>query len=181
MSKDNSWKTLSSKIAYQNPWYKVREDQTIRPNGKKGLYAVVVSPPSVFAVALTEQQEIYLVSLYRYPTGLTNWEIPAGGSNNQDPLKAARRELQEETGLEASSWEQIGKFNPYNGISDETSYVFLATGLTQTQEHSQIEEGITEVKKVPFKIALEMIKSGQINDGQSISAITLAALYLKII
>lgn len=173
------WKKLSSKIAYQNKWYKVREDEVIRPNGEKGMYAVVETPPSVFVVALTEDQEVYLVGLYRYPTGKYQLELPAGGSDNQNLLSAAKRELLEETGLEAGDWEKVGEFQPFNGISNETSHVFLAQDLSQTLKHKKKEEGIEEIRILPFKDVFKMIKSGEINDGQTIAALTLATLHIN--
>lgn len=62
----NPWQKLSSKIVYQNPWIKVREDQVIQPNGKKGIYGVVEISPAVFVVAMEKDRTIYFVELYRY-------------------------------------------------------------------------------------------------------------------
>ncbi len=178
-NKTNPWKQLSSKIVYKNDWFSVREDQVEKPGNRTGIYGVLDTPPSVFIVAISDRNEIYLTGLFRYPTGKYGLEIPAGSSDNQDLLIAAQRELLEETGLKASRWEKIGQFTPLNGIASETSHVFLARDLEETGSELDPDEGILELRKVPFDQVFELVKSGEINDGQSIAALSLAEHYLK--
>ena len=173
------WKTLSSRIAYQTPYIKIREDQVIRPDGKPGIYSVLDHPPAVFVVALTDKDEIYLVDLYRYPTQQMSLELPAGSTDREDVISSAKRELQEETGLTAQKFEKIGEFQSYNGIANELSVVVIATGLTQGKTNSQKEEGIESVKKYTILQIMDLIKTGKLTDGQSIAALTQALLYLK--
>jgi 8-oxo-dGTP pyrophosphatase MutT (NUDIX family) len=174
-------KKLSSKLAYQNPYYKVWEDDIIRPTGKPGKYYWIQAHPAVFVVPVTEKMETYLVGQYRYPVKTHCLEVVAGGSEGKNLLKTAKRELWEETGLVAKKWKKVGMFCPWNGITSEVDYVYLASGLTQTGHNEQAEEGIDQVVKVSLNKTLEMIGRGQIKDGQSIAALTQAALYLKII
>ena len=176
----NPWKKLSSKIAYRNPWFKVREDKVIRPNGKRGIYSVIeTNGPSVYVVAMTDKDEVYLVRQYRYTTGSFLWEIIGGNSDGETPLAAAKRELQEEAGLVAKRWQEVGKFQVENGIGSEIGYVFIARELKMAISNKMTEEGIDELKKVPFKKALAMIESEEITDGQSIVALTKANLWLR--
>lgn len=175
----NPWKKLSSKIVYKNPWFSVREDEVEKPGNRTGVYGVVQTLPTVFTVALSKDNEIYLVGLFRYPTGKYGLELPAGGSDKQDLLEAAQRELLEETGVKAKFWEKIGQFTPWNGISDEVSHVFIAKDLEETGSELDPNEGIMEVKKVAFEKVFDLIKSGEISDGQTISALTLAKIHLK--
>ena len=177
--KKNPWKTLSSKTVYKNPWSSVRQDKVIRPDGKDGEYNVVVSPPGVYIVALNTKKEIYLVGLHRYATNMYSLEVPAGSSDGQKPLVAAKRELREEAGLKAAQWKQIGIFQTANGFAEEMGYVFLAQELSEISQNKQLEEGIQEVIKVSFNKALRMISTGDITDGQSIIALTLAKSYIK--
>ncbi len=173
---------LSSQIVHRNPWFNIRHDRIDKGERGEGDYFVVETPPAVFVVALNEAEEVYLVGQERYPTGIFSLEIPGGRSDNQPLLQAAKRELKEETGLEAKNWEEIGKFQTMNGVSNEISHVFLARELRETGENKQSEEGITEFKKVPFKTSLNLIKSGEITDGQTIASLMQAALklgYLK--
>ncbi|MBU6389469.1 NUDIX hydrolase [Patescibacteria group bacterium] len=181
MTSKHSWQQLDSRIVYQNPWIKVREDKVVRPNGQPGIYGVVMTPPSVMIVPLTENGEVYMIGQNRYPTEKFSWELPAGGSDNQNLLTAAKRELKEETGLEAGSWEEIGSFQVMNGICSEICHVFIARELRATPGNSQDEEGITTVRIVAFSELLAMIRSGECDDGMSIAAIMQAALYLGIL
>lgn len=165
------YRTLSKRIVYQNPWFKVREDAVVKTNGKKGKYNFIETYDSVMVVAMTDKREIYLVRLYRYPHKQFSWELPAGGSDGQKPLVAAKRELWEETGLKAKEWKKLGQCHPWNGMASETMHIFLAQDLVQSKHGKMAEEGITQVKKFPIKKVFEMVKRGQITDGQSLSAI----------
>lgn len=174
-----SWKTLSSKVVYRNPWYYVRHDRVIRPDGTRGTYDVVVSPDSVFIVALDARGRVLLIGQQRYTTATYSIEVPGGGSSGQLPLFAAKRELQEETGYVAKRWRNIGAFQCTNGMLCELGHVFLAQGLRQTHHHEQGEEGIEETRWVALRAALRMIAQGKITDGQSICALTMAAMRLR--
>jgi 8-oxo-dGTP pyrophosphatase MutT (NUDIX family) len=173
------WQKLSSKTVHKNPYYSVREDKVIKPDGTEGFYYVVEDREAVFIVALDNQQNVYLVELHRYTVNDISVEVPAGGIDGQDPLVAAKRELQEETGLTAKNWKELGFVYPLNGIISGKNYIFLATELQSTDKNSQAEEGITNVRKVPLKEALQMIKDGKIRDNETIAALTLGALHLK--
>ncbi len=178
----NKWKKLSSKIVYKNSWYRVREDKVITPSGKEGTYSVVEQKQSVFIVATTDKNELYLVDQYRYPTDMESLEVPGGGVEElETPLVAAKRELQEETGLTANSWEEIGFIQLENGISNAIGHIFVAKGLQKTEMDKKSEDGIDNLKVISYPNALQMVKNGQITDSISVAAIVKAALYLGLI
>ena len=109
MTLKNPWQRRGSRLVYSNQWITVREDDVITPGGTPGIYGVVETRIATGVVALTEKNEIYLVGQYRYPVDEYSWEIPEGGSErDEDPMVTAKRELREETGLEAEFWEQLG-------------------------------------------------------------------------
>jgi ADP-ribose pyrophosphatase len=176
----NPWKTLSSETAFENPYFKIRRDKVIRPTGEEGTYDVLETPGAVFIIALDDEGKFPLIGQFRYPTGVYSLEIPAGGrdKDSKDPLSDARRELQEETGLTAREWHEVGRCFAFNGISNEEMVTFVARDLKQTGLAEHEEEGILEVKKVNFEEAFHMIRSGEINDAQCIAAITQAAMYM---
>ncbi len=174
------WKKISSKVVYSNPWYSVRKDTVIKPNGEPGEYNVIVRPPAVFIVPIDEGENVYLIRMHRHTTQMYSIEIPAGGSGGQRPLTAAKRELLEETGMKAKKWTLLGKYQVANGISDEIGYAYLAQDLEHVggNEIDMSEEGISRVMRVPFRRALKMIEKSEITDGQSMVVLSLAALKL---
>ncbi len=176
--KRGQWETLSSKVVHKNPYYVVREHSVIKPDGSKGFYNVVEIRGAVFTVAVDEDTQVYLVGMHKYTNDNYSIEVPGGGLDGQDPLVAAKRELQEEAGVVAKKWKHLGITYPANGVVAEENHMFLATGITPARNNQQKEEGITETIKVTLKEALTMIKNGKITDQQSIAALALAALEL---
>ena len=174
------WRTRSSTTVYENPWIRVREDAVDRPDGSAGIYGVVeVRNPAVFIVPVTADGEVVLVEVDRYTTGVS-LEVPAGGSDGEDLLLAAQRELQEETGLVAGSWERIGSMFALNGISNAPEHVFLARGLRPSDEPTEhAVEGIMAVRTVPWADAVAMIADGTITDGETVAALMYAAIALR--
>lgn len=175
----NPWKTLSTEVVYQNPWWSVYRSKVVRPDGTNGEYNFIKKDDVVAVAAITENQEIYVIGQYRYATDQYSLELPGGGVGKNDPLDAAKTELLEETGLQAATWKQLGgPIQTANGILTESFYVFLATGLTQTGKNKQAEEGIDQMIKLPLQQALNMVRSGEINEGQAVTGIMLAAAEL---
>ncbi len=168
----NPWKTLSTRIAYENPWIRVREDQVIRPDGGPGIYGVVEIRPSVGVVALNERGEIALVGQWRYSVNRYSWEVPRGGSHKgeTDMLAVAKRELAEEAGLLAKSWHSLGSVDVCNGVADDVQTLFLATELSATEMQLDPEEDIA-VAWHRFEEAVKMAMDGRITEVCSVAAI----------
>ena len=172
----NPWRTVSSRQVYENPWISVREDQVVRPDGEPGIYGVVHYKNIAVGVLAVEDDHVYLVGQYRYPLETYSWEIPEGGCpEGEEPLTAARRELREETGLEAKSWRWLGEAYLSNSVADEYAMWFLATGLVPGEERPEGTEKI-RVHHVPLREALAMALDGRITDALSIVALTSYAL-----
>ncbi|MEO7752446.1 MAG: NUDIX hydrolase [Terracoccus sp.] len=179
-----SWPTRTSRLVYENAWITVHEDEVTRPDGSDGLYGVVeVRRPAVFVVALTDADEVVLVTVDRHTVG-HSLEVPAGGTDGEDPLAAAQRELLEETGLTASTWRRLGGMTALNGICRAPEHVFLATGLTAPASDSgddsgsRAEEAISEVRTVPLADVLDLVRDGTITDSETLAALLHALLAL---
>lgn len=165
------WETLASREVYDNAWISVREDAVVRPDGEQGIYGVVHFKNIAIGILAIEGDYIYLVGQYRYPLNRYSWEIPEGGcGEGEDPLAAARRELEEETGLHAANWEKLGEAHLSNSVSDELAIWFLATGLTQGQHSPEGTEQL-KIRRVTFQEASSMAAKGEITDALSLLAI----------
>ncbi|HUQ30468.1 MAG TPA: NUDIX hydrolase [Pyrinomonadaceae bacterium] len=167
----NPWRELASREVYDNPWINVREDAVIRPDGEPGIYGVVHFKNLAIGILAIEGDYIYLVGQYRYPLNKYSWEIPEGGCpEGEEPIEAARRELEEETGLRAERWEKMGEAHLSNSVTDELAVWFLATGLTQGKHSPEGTEQL-KVRRVTFQEAREMALNGEITDALSLLAI----------
>lgn len=175
-----TWQRRSTRIAYENPWIRVREDEVTRPDGSDGIYGVVeVRQPAVFVVPVTADDEVVLVEVDRYTTGeRASLEVPAGGADGEDPLVAAKRELREETGLAAADWQEIGRMSALIGVADAPEVVFLARDLTHVGDDAMLEDGIAAVHRIPFDELLVRVGRGEIADGETLACLLLALVAL---
>ncbi len=171
-NRENPWKTLSSRLIYQNPWIQLREDKVIRPDGLDGIYSVVDTRIAVGIVAVTPQNEIYLVGQWRYPLNAYSWEIIEGGSDSgEDPSATAHRELREEAGLIAGKLEIFGPdVHLSNCFTSERAVFYLAQDLKLTEAEPEGTE-VLEVRKVKFEEVFTMVERGEITDAMSVIAI----------
>lgn len=175
------WTVLSQRQVYANNWIDVTEYNVLNPNGGKGIYGKVhFKNIATGVVALDDENNVYLVGQYRFTIQQYSWEIPEGGcALTEQPLLAAKRELLEETGLQAANWQQMLTMFLSNSVSDEDCYVYLATGLSQ---HKAMPEEIEQlaVKKLPFKEVVAMIDRGEIKDAVTVAAILKVQLMLQL-
>lgn len=174
------WKTLKSKIIYENPWIKLREDDVIRPDGSDGIFSFVeIHDEVVIIVPLDEDNNIYIIKIDRYPVDGETWEFPMGHADGEDHLTAAKRELQEETGLLTNELTYLGATYPLGGLSTEVNHIYLARQLTAGLADGAEEEGINELKKVSIDELKQMIQNGEFMDGQSNTALLRVLLFLE--
>jgi len=166
------WLRLSSECRYENQWIKVFHEEVITPGNTEGIYGRVhFKGTAIGIVPVDEEGNTWLVGQYRYTLNEYSWEIPMGGCPaGEEPINAAKRELAEETGLNAEKWKQIQKLHTSNSITDESGLVYLAKGLEQGEVAHEVTEDIT-VKKLPLSEAVKWAREGKITDVISVAAL----------
>lgn len=164
-------KTLSSETLYDGKIICLKKDTVELENGKTAIREVISHPGGVCILALTPENEVFVVRQFRYPYHQILLELPAGKlSPGEDPLECGKRELEEETGMTADSYEFLGEFYPSVGYVDEIIYIYLATGLKQTAQHLD-EDEFLDVECYPLETLYEMVMDGKIKDGKTQTAI----------
>lgn len=135
------------------------------------LYQIVKHPGGVGVLPLHDDGTVTLIRQLRPAVGVHLLELPAGRiSAGEDPVACGRRELAEETGLQASAVEPLGILHASPGVFDETIHLFLARGLVQAQANPEPYEDITKVR-IPLGQARRMAVRGEITDGKTIAAL----------
>lgn len=167
----------SRRLAYQNPWITVWHDEVVRPDGSDGIYGVIhFENLAVGVLVLDDRDRTVLVGQHRYTIDELSWEIPEGGvPAGESALEGAQRELQEETGLQAATWLEIGRLALSNSVSDERAVLFLATGLTHGEASPEPSESL-ELRWLPFSEVLAMTLDGRITDVLTVVAVERVAL-----
>jgi ADP-ribose pyrophosphatase len=169
--KKNPWTILASQEIYNNPWIQVTEHQVLNPAGGQGIYGVVHFHNLAIGVVPYENGRIWMVGQYRFPLEAYSWEIPEGGGKlDIDPLDSAKRELKEETGLEAAHYEVLLEMDLSNSVSDERAIVYLATGLTQGESSPEETEEL-HVRSMSLEEAYAMVERREIRDSLTVAAI----------
>ncbi len=171
MGKDIPYVIKDTKIIYENPWIKLREDTIIRKNGQKGIYSYLVVNESVCVIAVNKSGRICIVESYRQPFKKWFWELPGGGGDGQSVTKAAKRELLEEACIKASKWTTLGKARVCNGLSTEYQHNILATILEYDDHFVQKEDETRARRFVSLQELDAMISLGEFEDNQSIVAL----------
>jgi 8-oxo-dGTP pyrophosphatase MutT (NUDIX family) len=175
MSSDqkNPWTTLSVREIYDNRWIKLDEHQVLNPSGGNGIYGKVhFKNKAIGVVAIDEQDNTWLVGQWRYTLEQWSWEIPeGGGSPDEDPLEAAKRELREETGMTAEKWTMIQRIHLSNSVSDEEGFIFLAEYLSEGKNELEETEADLKTWKLPLADAVKMVDEGKITDSMSVIAL----------
>ncbi|BBY00685.1 NUDIX hydrolase [Mycobacterium seoulense] len=147
------------------------------PGGATAIREVVEHYGAVAIVALNEDNNIAMVYQYRHAFGRRLWELPAGLLDvaGEPPQETAVRELQEEVGLRAGTWQVLVDLNSAPGFSDESVRVYLATELTEVaRPEAHHEEADMTMRWFPVAEAVRMVFSGEIVNSIAIAGILAA-------
>lgn len=166
---------LSGEELYNGRIIKVERWQVSLPNGQTAPREIVRHNGAAAIVPVDSAGNVTLVRQYRVAVGRFTWEIPAGklDSPEEDPFHAARRELEEETGLQAEKWQLLNRIDTTPGFCTERIAIYLATGLSQHPAHPDADEflGLT---KMPLEEAVALCMAGEIHDSKTLVGLMMA-------
>ncbi|KPJ92830.1 MAG: hypothetical protein AMJ53_08635 [Gammaproteobacteria bacterium SG8_11] len=152
---------------------------TTLPNGHKMDLEVVRHPGGSAVVAVNQQQQVCLLKQYRCVFDDWLWELPAGkNDHNEPPINTAKRELEEEAGVQAGQWRDLGVMISSPGVFTEKVYLYLAQGLSEVALNNEDHE-VFDIHWIDFGDALEWAKQGEICDAKSIIGLYRAADVLR--
>ena len=161
---------------YNGKIFNVALEKVTLPNGVIKDREVIRHPGAAAMVPLLDDGNVVLVKQHRHAVNDYLWEIPAGTLEpHEEPVACARRELIEETGYEAKAFDKLTEILPAPGYTDEHIHIFLATGLTLGEQRLEDDEVLT-VQPTPFDKAIEMIKTGEIQDAKTIVGLLLTSM-----
>lgn len=166
--------TIATKKIYDGRIFDVRID-TIREGDAEYEREIISHRGSSVIVPLFDDGSVVMVRQYRHAAKEILLEVPAGSlDEGETPMEGAARELEEEIGYTADKLEQIAEFYVSPGFLDEKMFVFLATGLTKTEQRLEIDE-IIEVERIPLTDAVDMVNRGEIHDAKTMLGLLFAA------
>ncbi len=172
-------KKLSSEEIFDGVAIHLFRDEILLPNGNKGVREVIRHPGAVCVIPITDEGEVIFVNQFRYALDRVTLEVPAGKmEKGEDPMEAALRELSEETGVTADKIEPLDALYTSPALIDEIIYMYIATGLSQGEQHLDEDEFVNAVK-IPLDKAIDMVMNGKIMDAKTQLIVLKAAKYLE--
>lgn len=164
-------RVIASREVYSNPIFRVAEERALAPDGFEIRRDIVHHPGSAVMLAVDEKHRVLLVRQYRLPARRYLWELPAGRLDpGETPLRAARRELAEETGFRARRWKKLVSFYPSPGYVSEKMTLFLATDLAPGSA-SPMEDERIQTRWFTRRELEAWVRSGKLQDAKTIAGI----------
>lgn len=164
-------KTISTEYIFNGEVINMRVDTVSTPFGNTATREIVEHPGGVCIVPLDENGCVIMEKQYRRPFDTTLLEIPAGKLfYGEDPLECGKRELEEETGMQAREYISLGKMYASPGFCNETIHMYLALGLYEGKMNPD-EDELIELSRIPLEKLADMVLSGEIIDAKTCVAI----------
>ncbi|CAI49618.1 NUDIX family hydrolase [Natronomonas pharaonis DSM 2160] len=170
MDKDAlAWETLASERDYTCPGFDVIRDDVRLPNGTETEFHYVSEPPSVVILPFRPDGDVVVIEEWRQAVGRVSYGLPAGGleTDDEDVIAAAHRELAEETGYEADAIEQLGTYEPANGLFDSVFHYVVAHGCRPTAEQQLDDNESITVETASFDDLRDRAAVGDLRDGRT--------------
>ena len=172
-------KSISSKLVYEGPVFKVRQ-HIVETVGGESVRDVVEHTGGAIMVAVTDEGKILMEKQYRKPLESEFLELPAGKADpDEDPEVTAVRELKEETGYTAGSVKHLVSFYPTCGYSNEHLHIYICRDIVAGEKDWDDDECIELIEMYPDEI-IEKIKSGEIEDSKTMIGVLYARVMNEI-
>ena len=170
---------LTSEEKFSGRVFHITRDEIRLPDGKKGIRELVHSNGGVVIFPVDEQGNVTLVHQFRYAQGKVLLEAVAGKlEKGEEPLPAAKRERQEETGFTADRWTDLGWICTSPGFLTERLYLYLAEGLHPGEQHLDVGEFL-RCETIPLGELEDRIARGEVEDGKTLAIYLKTALYRR--
>ncbi len=164
------WNKKRSKIIAESTFFTLREDEVVLPDGTEKVYTML-DIPDFAGVLPVYRDDLILIRNYRYPIKETVLELPAGLiEEDESPLEAASRELEEETGYRLKHAEKLIKYHPIASLNTQEAHIFLA----EVEDGGKLERDPSEdmrVEKIPIKEVYRMLENKKIKHPHTIIAL----------
>ena len=166
---------LSSEEIYAGKIIRAEKWRVRLPDGSEADREIVRHNGAAAIVPVDDAGNVTLVRQYRVALNKFTWEIPAGklDSPTEDPFSAAKRELEEETGLQAEHWQLLNRVDTTPGFCTERIALYLATGLSQHPSHPDADEFL-QLTRLPLDEAVALCMAGEINDSKTLIGLLMA-------
>ncbi|XWN36836.1 MAG: NUDIX hydrolase [Balneola sp.] len=172
-------KQKSSKKVFNGKLLHVYYDEVILPDNTTSSREWIKHPGASAIVPFFENGDVMLINQFRYPAKKIFLEVPAGKiDKGESPEETALRELKEETGLNAKEVHYVGHFFPAIGYADEVIHIYVAMDMELIEDSTDDDEFVQK-ERIPFSKAIELVHSGEINDGKTICCLLRAEMFLK--
>lgn len=169
--------TKNVKNIYKGKVVVLNVDTVVLPNGATVDLEVIRHPGAAAIVPMKDDGTVILIRQFRHAAGGFIYEIPAGKLHpGEDPRDCAARELEEEIGYRAASFELLTSIFTAPGFADEVIHIYKGTGLTKGRQKLDHDE-VLNVVDLPIEKAIAQIQDGTIRDGKTI--VGLQAVYLQ--